>query len=205
MLTVAFALLAFQQTSVTIQANGKQGVAVQVISREGRDSTRRKNGAKSVIVATPEQLATAFADAGARSLLAQARHARTTQDSSLREYDASTAQRLTLGMAFTKLGRERIFFRHENTARVRRASGVGARIDVTGKRSAVPMFGGSSKIDIESILSPVPYYPGRDALWIGLTSAKPNATDDDIVHPLANSAEAYYTYRTGDSLSFRLP
>src|SRR4051812_4883146 len=203
MLIVALAVLAFQQTSVSIQISGSKGASVKVRSSDGRDSS--VENVRRRIVATPEQLATAFADAGARALLTQAREARLGQDSSIQAYDASTVQRFTLGMGLSKLGRERIFFRHEGAARVRWARGVGARIDVTGKRSAVPMLGGSSDVDIESILSPVPYYPGRDALWFGFQQANDNVTDEDIVHPLATSAEAFYTYKTGDSLSWRLP
>jgi hypothetical protein len=204
MLTAFVFALAFQQSSVTIQIDDKKGASIQVRAREGRDSTRPNPRART-IVATPEQLANAFSDAAARSLLERARAARLSQDSSIRAYDATTVQRLTLGLAVTKLGRERIFFRHEGSARVRWARDVGAQINVIGKRSVVPMLGGKSDVDIESILSPVPYYPGRDALWIGLARANPNATEDDIIHPLANSAEAIYTYRTGDSISFRLP
>jgi hypothetical protein len=203
MLTLLIAGFALQQTSISVQVDSKKGAAVQVVAREGRDSS--VNSRQRQIVATPAQLADAFSDARARLLLARARDARSGQDSSIRFYDASTLQRLTLKMAFTKFGRDRIFLRHEASARVRWARGTGAQIDVTGKRTVVPMLGAVSEVDIESILSPVPYYPGRDALWIGLARANPNASDDDIVHPLANSAEAYYTYRTGDSLAFRLP
>jgi hypothetical protein len=203
MLIVALAVLAFQQTSVSIQISGSKGASVKVRSTDGRDSS--VENVRRRIVATPEQLENAFVDASARVLLAQAREARLGQDSSILAYDASTVQRFTLGMGLSKFGRDRIFFRHEGAARVRWARGVGARIDVTGKRSAVPMLGGSSEVDIESILSPVPYYPGRDALWFGFQQARANATDEDIVHPLATSAEAYYTYKTGDSITFRLP
>jgi hypothetical protein len=203
MLTLIIASLAFQQTSVSIQVDSKKGAVVKVVASEGRDSS--VNTKRKPIVATPGQLADAFVDASARVLLAKARDARTGQDSSIRFYDASTVQRLTLNMAFTKYGRDRIFFRHESSAHVRWARGTGAQIDITGKRSVVPMLGGVSEVDIESLLSPVPYYPGRDALWVGLSKASPTATEDDIVHPLANSAEAYYTYRSGDSITFRLP
>jgi hypothetical protein len=201
---IAFAL---QQASVSVEIGSKSGAKVQVVAHEAADSTHGDSlrAKRKPIVATPAQLTSAFLDANARLLLLRAREARTSQDSSIQSYDASTLQRLTIGLAFTRFGRDRLFFRHESAAHVRWARGIGARIDVTGKRSVVPMLGGSSEVDIESILSPVPYYPGRDALWIGLSAVNPNATDDDVVHPLANSAEAYYAYRSGDSISFRLP
>ncbi|HTE45525.1 MAG TPA: hypothetical protein VK636_09800 [Gemmatimonadaceae bacterium] len=163
---------AFQQTTISVQVDSKKGADVKVIAREGRDSSVSK---RKPIVATSEQLANAFSDASAKTLLANARDARNGQDSSIRFYDASTVQRLTLKMAFTKFRRDRILFRHESAARVRGARGNGAQIDITGKRTVVPMLGGVSEVDIESILSPVPYYPGRDALWIGLSRTSPNA------------------------------
>jgi hypothetical protein len=135
MLTLIIASLAFQQTSVSIQVDSKKGAVVKVVASEGRDSS--VNTKRKPIVATPGQLADAFVDASARVLLAKARDARTGQDSSIRFYDASTVQRLTLNMAFTKYGRDRIFFRHESSAHVRWARGTGAQIDITGKRSVV--------------------------------------------------------------------
>ena len=180
-----------------------KGTTIRVIARDA-DSTRKPDNEKP-IVATSEQLATAFLNPEARTLLARARAARIGQDSSLREYDASALQRMTLRLALTRFGRERIVFRHEVATRVRWDRAVGARIDVTGRRTVVPLIGGPATVEIESVVSPIPYYPGRDALWIGLTRSNPSATHDEIIHPLANGAEALYTYRAGDSISFRLP
>src|SRR4051812_13058251 len=114
LLSVA-ATVAFQQTSGSISVSGdsKKGVTVKVVAGEGADSTRAAKRVRKQIVASPAQLASAFADANARTLLARARDARIGQDSSIRSYDASTLQRITLGLAFTKIGRERVFFRHE--------------------------------------------------------------------------------------------
>jgi hypothetical protein len=151
------------------------------------------------------QIATAFDDQAARSLFERAREVRIAHDSSIASYDAKSYQRLTIGLALTKLGRERILFRNESSARVRWQRGVGAQIDVTGKRAAVPMLGGSAYVEIESMLSPVPYFPGRDALWVGTRMARESMREGELVHPLGRGAEAVYTYRTGDSVSFRLP
>lgn len=206
MLIVAFSLLtsvALQQTEVNISMGSGKGTTIRVIAHDA-DSTRKPDNEKP-IVATAEQLATAFLNPDARTLLARARAARIGQDSSLREYDASALQRTTLGLAVTRFGRERIVFRHEVATRVRWDRAVGARIDVTGRRTVVPLVGGPATVEIESVVSPIPYYPGRDALWIGLTRSNPSATHDEIIHPLANGAEALYTYRAGDSISFRLP
>lgn len=207
MLATVLAVLAFQQATGTISVGGeKPGLRVHISDSEGsssRDSVNRKP--KKQITATPEQIESAYADAGARSLIGRARVARLIQDSSIKSYEASTLQRLTVGLGLGKLGRERILFRNEGSARVRWSRSIGAQIDVTGRRSAAPSLGTATDVDIEGALSPIPYYPGRDALWLGLDVVKETENDDDIVNPLSKFAEAFYTYHTGDSLTFRLP
>jgi hypothetical protein len=204
MLATALAILAFQQASVTVQS-GSNGTFVKIVARESdstrKDSSRAKTRSTDV---TPAQMASAFEDAGARTLLARARRARFEQDSSIHAYDANTVQRITVGFGLSRFGRQRIAFRTEQSSRVRWSRGVGAQIDITGKRSAAPLLGAHTEVDIESALSPVPYFPGRDAFWIGLNAIQPE-TDDDIVNPLAIGAEAHYTYRSGESLTFQLP
>ncbi len=48
-------------------------------------------------------------------------------------------------------------------------------------------------------------YPGRETLWIGSGLAKADVSENEIIHPLATGAEAYYTYASGDSVGFQLP
>src|SRR4051812_34666470 len=205
MLATALAVFAFQQASVTVQS-GSKGTSVRIIAREA-DSTRKDSthAKKRSTAVTPAQMASAFDDAGARALLERAGRARLGQDSTINSYVANTVQRLTVGLAFTKFGRERIAFRTEQSSRVSWSRDIGAQIDITGKRSAAPLLGAATEVDIEAALSPVPYFPGRDAFWMGLNAISQSETDDDIVNPLAVGAEAHYTYRTGDSLSFHLP
>ncbi len=207
MLATALAVIAFQQGSISVSAGSGQKTAVRIHVTESdstrqRDSTSRSN---KPISATPAQIASAFADPQARTLLERARVARMQQDSSLTAYEASTLQRLTIGLGLTKFGRDRILFRSEGAARVRWSRNVGAQIDVTGRRSAAPAIGGSSDVDIEGALSPIPYFPGRDALWLGLDVVKDTEDKDDVINPMSRYAEAFYTYKTGDSVTFRLP
>jgi hypothetical protein len=174
-----------------------------------RDSTtgyhRDKKPPKRIAV-TPEHLATAFRDAGAKAILALAREARTRQDSALRSYDATTYQRISAGLALTKLGRDRLAFRNEEATRVRWRRGIGAYVDVTGSRTVVPIAGNSGDAEIHGGMSPVPYFPGSETLWIGASMTQKDADENEaIVHPLAAGAEAYYTYESGDSATFRLP
>lgn len=184
---------------------------VQVISdsalaaREARDSLRAERRRERAVVATPTHLATAFADTGARSLLEHARIARLSQDSTLISYSAAANERLTIGMALSRLGRERIFLRYERAARVQWHREAGARVEITGERTTAPMFGsrGGANVDLGNV-PPIPYFPGREPL-LGAALARANVSDRDIANPLAGGAEAYYTYATGDSASFRLP
>ena len=174
-----------------------------------RDSTRNRHPdrkpAKRVPV-TDAHRATAFRDAGAREILALARAARMRQDSALSAYDATTYQRVSAGLGFSRLGRDRLAFRSEGATRVRWRRGVGAYVDVTGSRTVIPVAGKSAHVDIEGSLSPIPYYPGSETLWIGASAARQAVDENEgIIHPLAEGSEAYYVYESGDSAIFRLP
>jgi hypothetical protein len=177
-----------------------------------RDSTtgphrrhREKRPPKRLDV-TAEHLATAFKDNSAREILLLARNARMHQDSALLSYDATTFQRISAGLGFVKIGRDRLAFRSEDATRVRWRRGVGAYVDVTGSRAVVPIAGRTGHVMMNGSISPIPYYPGSETLWIGSSVARAQVDENEgIVHPLASGAEAYYTYQSGDSVTFRLP
>ena len=147
--------------------------------------------------------ASAFATPAARVLLLRARVARLRVDSSLRGYDATSYRRATVGIALRAIGAERVLYRQESSGRVRWQRGVGARVDVTGQREAAPLAEGSIRST-----NPVafPYFPGKDALWIGGAAVAREEVDETrLVHPIALGAEAYYTYAIGDSVQMSLP
>jgi hypothetical protein len=155
---------------------------------------------------TAEHLATAFKDNAARDILLLARDARMRQDSALLSYDATTYQRISAGLGFARIGRDRLAFRSEDATRVRWRRGVGAYVDVTGSRSVVPIAGNTGHVTMNGSISPIPYYPGSETLWIGSSVARATVDENEgMVHPLATGAEAYYTYQSGDSVTFRLP
>jgi len=159
----------------------------------------------SRIPVTPELERTAFVDAGARRLLLRARAARLAQDSALRSYDAKSYMRISVGLGIRRLGPERLLFRTEHAARVRWARESGIWIETTGARTAVPM--GGANMDL-SVITPIPYFPGREALWLPseeLRKVREVVNEEDLIHPLATGAEAYYRYATGDSATIRLP
>jgi hypothetical protein len=175
----------------------------------GRDSTtgqrRPPREAKRTPV-TAEHLATAYHDAATKELLLLARAARMRQDSALLSYDATTLQRISAGLGFTRFGRDRLAFRSEQSTHVRWRRGVGAYVDVTGSRVVVPIAGKSGSVRMDGDISPIPYYPGSETMWVGSSAAR-QAVDENqgVVNPLADGAEAYYTYESGDSATFRLP
>ena len=154
---------------------------------------------------TAELERTAFKDGGAKELLLRARAARLRQDSSLQSYDAKTYQRISIGLGFRAIGRERLMARTEVASRVRWSREGGALVEITGERAVAPAFGGTADFEPQ-MTSPVPYYPGKEALWIGGSGlARAEVDDRELVHPIALGSEAYYRYSSGDSLIFTLP
>lgn len=170
------------------------------------DSVDRARRRAKQIALTPALLANAFKDKGAATLLAAARKARLAQDSSIKGYDATTYERISVGLGFKRIVRERLLMRSERATRIIWSRGSPAYVEVLGKRTAMPMLDGigDAEIDMDDAV-PVPYYPGRETLWVGSGLAKADIDEGEIIHPLARGAEAYYTYATGDSVTFRLP
>ena len=174
--------------------------------RRMRDSARTAVRLARRPQLTPALLASAFRDARARDLLTRAREARLRHDSSLTGYEANAYERISVGMGFKRIGRDRLLMRAERAANVRWQRGKGAMINVTGQRSAMPMLEGIGDADIDiGSINDVPYYPGRETLWVGSGLAKADVSEDEMIHPLATGAEAFYTYASGDSMSFQLP
>jgi hypothetical protein len=113
---------------------------------------------------------------------------------------------MSVGMGFKRIGRDRLLMRSERAAHVMWQRGKGAIIDVKGQRSAMPMLEGVGDGDIDlGSGGDIPYAPGRETLWIASDMAKADVSENEIIHPLAAGAEAYYTYQSGDSVSFQLP
>ena len=210
MFVVASLLLTMQSVSVTV---GQDKAARDSVRREARrDSIRRAIALEEGqprrpvrrIPVTPEHLRTAFHDSAARTLLLRARDARLTTDSTLLSYDASAYQRLSTGLGFRAIGRDRLLFRTENASRVRWSRTNGLHVDLKGRRTAFPMVkDAESEVNLDDI-GPVPYFPGREALWVGSGIARAEVDESEMVHPLATGSEAYYIYSAGDSLTITL-
>jgi len=96
--------------------------------------------------------------------------------------------------------------RNEQALHVMWQRGKGAVVDVKGRRSVLPMIEGIGDGDLDrGTDGDIPYAPGRETLWIGSDMAKVDVSENEIIHPLAAGAEAYYTYQSGDSVQFQLP
>ena len=219
------AAIVFAQSTLSVHLGGKEkqdsasrvrSDSIAVRRQEARDSIMeraraRDSSRKAIRLArrlpiTPAVLASAFKDARAGDLLLRARAARLTQDSTLSGYEASAYERMSVGMGFKRIGRDRLLMRSERATHIVWQRGKGAIIDVKGERSAFPMLEGVGHGDAEfESISDIPYYPGRETLWIGSGLAKADVSDNEMIHPLASGAEAYYTYSSGDSVSFQLP
>src|SRR4051812_36001596 len=177
-------------------------------NRQMRDSVRQQVRTKRQVALTPALVGSAYKDAAARDLLIRARAARLRQDSSLKSYDAKGYSRVSVGMGFKRIGRDRLLMRAERSSHVIWQRGNGAIVDVTGERAAFPMIDGIGKADLGEIageVGDIPYVPGRETLWIGSGLAKAKVNENELIHPIAEGAEAYYTYSSGDTVSFQLP
>ncbi|MGQ0650080.1 MAG: hypothetical protein ACT4P7_21225 [Gemmatimonadaceae bacterium] len=182
----------------------RDSIRVESVVSEARNRDREPRR----IPVTPELERTAFKDSAARTLLWRARESRMTQDSSLLAYDATAYQRISAGLGFRAIGRDRLLFRTENASRVRWSRANGVMVDLKGRRSAIPMVKNDEdkrEVDVEmDHISPIPYYPGREALWVGSGVARAEVDERELVHPIALGAEAYYQYEAGDSLTITL-
>lgn len=168
---------------------------------------------------TDEHRRTAFKDAAAKELLLRARTARLQQDSTLLSYDVKSFQRVSAGMSLRETARDRLIFRSENASRVRWHRSTGARVEVLGSRQAVPIIAGLRDAEKEmeqgmqdeaSDMMAIPYYPGKDELWlfdmVGSNDDGDGDGDSDmLVHPVAEGSEAYFTFASGDSVLMTLP
>jgi len=153
--------------------------------------------------------ASAFADSATRNLVMLARHARTAQDSSLRGYDAKTQARITVSLRTSALTPNKLLFRTENVSKVKWRRGQGMWIEPLASRNTVPVAKKAMVSGVAAGLIPVPYFPGRDQLWLpggDLSIVKQDVdASEGFVHPLAQGSEAYYTFQIGDVVRIRLP
>ena len=210
-LALAAALNLQQAETQTASTRDSADAVRDSVRRVRREQRHEHNSSvlrarKTRVPLTDQLRANAYRDATARDIVSRARLARLEQDSSLIAYDARTLQRISAKLGLRAVGRERLAFRTESATRVRWHRETGAWIDVEGSRTAIPMaFPGARAMAGMLEMSPVPYFPGREGL-LRFTGME-RVTDEEglFVHPLAEGAEAYYRYDTGDTISYSLP
>lgn len=179
------------------------------MAREARAVARRAwDAARPEVTVTEEERGSAFRDSSARTILTRARAAREQQDSALRSYRALVTQRVAVGLGVRRIGLEKTLFQADNVARIAWSRGGGVWVTPVGSRVHVPMAGGENADgDVVDIIS-IPYYPGRESLWIPgsnqFGTVRAQVDPREIVHPIANGAERYYRYTTGDSITITL-
>lgn len=177
-----------------------------IARRDRNDSSERARRRAKQVPVTAALLANAFGDPGARALLEAARKARLSQDSSIEGYDATTYERMSVGIGLKRFGRDRLLMRAERAIRIVWSLGSPVYTEILGKREAMPVLGKTGDADVEMDNAfPIPYYPGRETLLVGFGLAKGDIDQGDFIHPLARGSEGYYTYATGESVSFELP
>ena len=203
---LATLLLALQAGAAPLPAQAAPARDTVPRATTPADSARRRRRPTRRIAVTPALERSAFASPAARDLLLRARAARLAQDSALQSYDAKARQRISVGMAVSRVGRERLLMRTENASRVRWSRDVGLWVELTGQRTAFPAIK-EAQGQVTNDLSPVPYYPGRESLWFpgsDWQAVRSEVDDREMVHPLATGAEAYYRYALGGSTTLRL-
>ena len=185
----------------------EERAAAREATRDARSMARRQLSPDSVVrrLRADSASATAFSDPEAKLILLRAREARVRQDSALRAYKATATQRISMGMGAKRLGLEKLLFRGDNVAEISWRRDVGVRVRPIGSRMSVPMESRTTG-DISSAIS-IPYFPGRESLWFPSSNfgvVKADIDEREVIHPLANGAETYYKYATGDSVDITL-
>jgi hypothetical protein len=162
-----------------------------------------------------EHFVTAYRDSMARVMVAGARLGRQRQDSSLLSYDVRAYARVNIDLKVSALGRARNVQSTESAARIRWHRDNGIVIDGEGLRSSTGIFAGSeverdmarsAHSDLlRGGLNSVPYFAGKEELWLGGATFGFARNDPLLLHPFGHQAEAYYMYQTGDSSEIGLP
>lgn len=136
---LGLALSLNQQVQVQIGPGSRRTPVVRDSTNDTTATGRRRNRGIRRPVTADDQV-TAFKDATARATLLKGRVARMRQDSTLTAYDAMSYQRISAGLGFRAIGRDRLLFRHESAARVQWQQGKGAWVEARGQRTAIPVI-----------------------------------------------------------------
>lgn len=165
-----------------------------------------------------------YRDAAVRALMERARAAREREVSGITSYEGTLRERIYVGLTALRFRRERGLFEQERVARVRWSDDGERAVQWLGARRAIPIVGADTRRDEvqaegevkgageevraelrrdlpdellgDADLSQFPLDPGGSRLLFG---------GDWALHPLADTADAYYRFSSGDTLRIRLP
>ncbi len=168
--------------------------------------------------------ADSYRDDAARALISRARAARARDIAGLRSYEGLMRERIYVGLSTRRARRERGLFEQERVARLRWSADGERVVQWIGARQAIPVIGADTRRDAsptggtveaagaeaqsemkselrddllkEKDLPGFAFDPAGDKLAFG---------EDWALHPLADTAEAYYRYASGDTLRLGLP
>lgn len=152
------------------------------------------------LVLPPAARADAYLDAGARESVRLARARRSGVESGIRRYQAVSRARISVGLR--ALRRDRLLFRCESAVRVDWRRGEPAIREVLGGREMVPLVQRTPEPD-EDCGDSV-FDPSADRLTFGLGGFL-GGEDAFARHPLAAGSEAHYRFRSGDTVTVRIP
>ncbi|HEX8271216.1 MAG TPA: hypothetical protein VF615_01115 [Longimicrobiaceae bacterium] len=142
----------------------------------------------------------AYLDAGARETVRLARERRTGVESAVRRYQAVSRSRISVGLR--ALRRDRLLFRCESVVRVDWRRGEPAVREVLGGRELVPLVGSTPEPEEECGSSV--FEPTGDRLAVGLGGFV-GGEGAFARHPLAPGSEADYRFRSGDTVTVKIP
>ena len=210
-LSVAVAVLLSPMSQLSAQLLPRESEYMRMInSRLRRDSVlqRMRGGDFS----STDRL-TAYRDSNAKMLVEHARRARRAQDSALVNYDVNGYERVSIGVKAAAAGRERNGQLKEVAYRARYYKDHGVQIENLGIRVATGVLGeeiaSEMRRGVRSDASrgqlDLPYYPGRDELWLGGSDFGFAYHYAVLMHPFSDDAELYYTYAVSDSNELRFP
>ena len=143
----------------------------------------------------------AYLDRDARVLVARARAARDSTESTIQAYTAVVKQRV--GVALRTPLKDRTLYRSEMAARVHWRRDDSNVVKMLGARQFHPGSEWANDINPARYSLDEVFDPNNDRLYFGLTDAE----DDDvwIDHPLVDGSEASYRFQTGETLTIGLP
>lgn len=151
--------------------------------------------------APAQAMATAYLDAGTRTLVSGARERRQQGEGSIVRYQNLSRSRITIGLGTGR--RERLFYRCESAVRVDWHRDAPTRIEVLGGREVVPVVSARLQPETGDCAGAV-FDPTEDHL--ALATGGLVRTDSGFVrHPLAVGSEVDYRFRSGDVTTLRLP